>query len=218
MAQPQPASRFSDRDIFDGVAFRRELAGGDPPLKRFRKALKRGSETLKTLFYEGAPACELVPARARLIDRLLEHAWAQFFAPDDPNLALLAVGGYGRGELHPHSDVDIMILLGIVDIDGYQEALSAFLTFVWDMGLELGHSVRNLQDCVREGTTDISVATCLMEARLLIGPRELFEQMRALTGPGHIWPGQAFFEAKTEEQRCRYHKFDDTAYNLEPNQ
>ncbi|MFO1433459.1 MAG: [protein-PII] uridylyltransferase [Candidatus Competibacteraceae bacterium] len=217
MAEPQLAARFNDRDIFDDIAFRRDLADGAQPLKLFREALKRGSATLKTLFYDGVPACELVPARARLIDRLLRHAWVQFFTPADPALALLAVGGYGRGELHPHSDVDIMILSGIVDIDRYQESLSEFLTFMWDMGLELGHSVRHLQDCVREGTTDISVATCLMEARLLAGPQELFEQMRQLTGPEHIWPGRAFFEAKTEEQRCRYHKFDDTAYNLEPN-
>ncbi len=217
MAKPNLAQRFTDLDVFDGVAFGRELAGCDHPLKRFREALKRGSETLKALFYDEVPACELVPARSRLIDRLLQRAWAQFFAPDEPNLALLAVGGYGRGELHPGSDVDIMILLGLVDIDSYQEALSGFLTFVWDMGLELGHSVRTLQDCVREGATDISVATCLMEARLLSGPQQLFEQMRELTGPEHIWPGRAFFEAKTEEQRCRYHKFDDTAYNLEPN-
>jgi [protein-PII] uridylyltransferase len=217
MATPHVVQRFTDQDIFDSAAFDRKLAGSDNPLKLFRGALKRGGETLKTWFYEGVPACELVPARARLIDRLLEHAWTRFFEPGDPNLALLAVGGYGRGELHPCSDVDIMILLGSVDIDGYREALTAFLTFAWDIGLELGHSVRNLEDCVREGVADISVATSLMEARLLVGPPALFEQMRELTGPAHIWPGRAFFEAKAEEQRKRYHKFDDTAYNLEPN-
>jgi len=72
MAKPNLAQRFTDLDVFDGVAFGRELAGGDHPLKLFREALKRGSETLKTLFYEGVPACELVPARFRLIDRLLK--------------------------------------------------------------------------------------------------------------------------------------------------
>jgi [protein-PII] uridylyltransferase len=217
MAKPQVVQRFTDQDIFPSAAFDRELAVSDNPLKLFREALKRGSATLQALFYEGVPACELVPARARLIDRLLERAWARFFTPGDPHLALLAVGGYGRGELHPCSDVDIMILLGITASDGYREALAGFLTFVWDIGLELGHSVRNLEDCVRQGVADISVATSLMEARLLVGPPALFERLRELTGPARIWPGRAFFEAKTEEQRKRYHKYDDTAYNLEPN-
>ncbi len=217
MARLQTVPRFADLDIFDSAAFQRALAASEQPLKVFRSALKQGGETLKELFHQGVPACELVPARARLLDRLLEHAWARFFAPDDPQLALVAVGGYGRGELHPCSDVDIMVLLGIVDIDGYREMLEKFLTFVWDIGLELGHSVRNLDDCVREAAADISVATSLMEARLLVGSTDLFERMRESTGPAHIWPGRAFFEAKTEEQRNRYHKFDDTAYNLEPN-
>ncbi len=217
MAKPQLIHRFTDQDIFDGTAFECCLVTPANPLKVFRQALKQGDETLKALFQEGVPVCELVPARARLIDQLLERAWWRFFAESDPHLALVAVGGYGRGELHPHSDVDIMILLEIEDIDGYRKALEGFMTFLWDMGLEVGHSVRNLEECVRLGKADITVATSLMEARLLVGSSALVERMRKLTGPEHLWPSRAFFEAKVEEQRVRYHKYDDTAYNLEPN-
>lgn len=215
--RPQPIPSFSDQAIFDHGAFVRTLSDAGQPHKLFRAALKRGDEALKALFQQGVPACELVPARARLVDRLLEQAWGRFFEADDESLALVAVGGYGRGELHPCSDIDIMILLGDVDVEAYREPLTQFMAFLWDMGLEIGQSVRTLAECVREATADISVATSLMESRRLLGPVALFERMRELTGPAHVWPGRAFFEAKTEEQRNRYHKFNDTAYNLEPN-
>ena len=187
MAKPQLIHHFTDQDVFDGMAFERRLAILANPLQVFRQALKQGDETLKSLFQEGVSASELVPARARLIDQLLTRAWGQFFAqPDDPHLALVAVGGYGRGELHPHSDVDIMILLGSEDIDRYRTALEGFMTFLWDMGLEVGHSVRNLEQCVRLGEADITEATSQMEARLLVGSAALEERMRQLTGPENL--------------------------------
>jgi [protein-PII] uridylyltransferase len=216
-AQAAQTFSFNDKDIFNDEAFDCEIAALANPLKSFRQALKKGDETLKTLFLQGVLAYELVPARARLIDRLLRRAWKRFFDVANPDLALIAIGGYGRGELHPGSDIDIMILLGIADIDGYREALEKFSTFLWDLGLEIGHSVRTLEDCFREGAADITVATSLMESRLLIGSSHLFEQMRELSGPKHIWSGRAFFEAKYEEQKTRHRKYDQTAYNLEPN-
>jgi len=220
MSNPQTASMtpITDQPIFDDTAFEHRLATLDNPLKVFREALKHGDETLKAWFYQGVPAWKLVPARARLIDRLLQRAWTRFFEPNAPDLALVAVGGYGRGELHPGSDVDIMILVDSPKrIDRHREALEGLLAFLWDIGLEVGQSVRTLADCVREGAANITVATNLMEARLLIGPTALFDQMRELTGPNHIWSNQAFFAAKREEQKRRYHKYHQTAYNLEPN-
>lgn len=219
MASPLPLQTpdLPIRNVFDSEDFDRRLAAGSHPLKLFRDALKQGDKTLNALFHEGIPARDLVPTRAWLIDQLLVRAWARFFEADAAHLALVAVGGYGRGELHPASDVDIMILLEDTVIDERRQALEGFLAFLWDIGLEVGQSVRTLADCVREATADITVATNLMEARLLTGSAPLFEEMRALTGPDHIWPSRTFFEAKWAEQERRHHKYHHTAYNLEPN-
>jgi [protein-PII] uridylyltransferase len=92
-----------------------------------------------------------VPARARLMDELLQRVWRRFFEADAPDLTLAAVGGYGRSELHPGSDVDIMILLGDRALETRRSGLEDFLTFLWDIGLEVGHSVRTVEDCAREG-------------------------------------------------------------------
>jgi len=128
-------------------------------------------------------------------------------------MALIAVGGYGRGELQPASDIDISILLrDPLDADS-SSGLEAFVTFLWDIGLEVGHSVRTIEDCRREAEADISVATNLMEARLLVGDSGLLEAMNAATGPDSIWPTPKFFEAKLTEQLNRHHKFYDTASN-----
>lgn len=219
MAHPLPVQTADplSRVVFDSEDFDRHLAASDNPLKPFRDALKQGDKILNTLFYQGTPALDLVPTRAWLIDQLLVRAWTRFFEADAPRLALVAVGGYGRGELHPASDVDIMILLDDAVIDNRRQALEGFLTFLWDIGLDVGQSVRSLTDCVQEATADITVATNLMEARLLTGSAVLFEQMRILTGPDYIWPSRTFFQVKWAEQERRHHKYHHTAYNLEPN-
>jgi [protein-PII] uridylyltransferase len=151
------------------------------------------------------------------MDELLRRAWLQFFAADAPDLGLAAVGGYGRGELHPASDVDIMILLGDQSLDAHRSGLERFLTFLWDIGLEVGHSVRTVEDCARESAADITVATSLMEARWLTGSTALFERMRAVTGPDRIWPDADFFESKRKERCLRCQRYNETAFNLEPN-
>ena len=202
---------------FDAEAFARDLAAAANPLAMFRALLKQTDARFKELFQQGVPAYELVPARAGLMDDLLRFVWLRFFEADTPDLALTAVGGYGRGELHPGSDVDIMILLDERTLEARRSELEAFMAFLWDIGLEVGHSVRTLEDCVHEGAADITVATSLMEARLLIGTSLLFEQMRAATGPDRIWPDTAFFESKQRERCQRCHKYNETAFNLEPN-
>ncbi|MDG4552011.1 MAG: [protein-PII] uridylyltransferase [Candidatus Contendobacter sp.] len=202
---------------FDAAAFERELAAAPSPITPFRALLKHGDAQFKDLFLQGAPAHELVPARARLMDELLLRAWSRFFEADAPDLALVAVGGYGRGELHPGSDVDIMILLDDRTLDARRAGLESFLTFLWDIGLDVGHSVRTVEDCAHEGAADITVATSLMEARQLTGSTTLFERMRVVTGPDRIWPDAAFFESKRRERQQRCHKYHETAFNLEPN-
>jgi len=202
--------------VFDAAAFDAELAGSSRPIAVYRKALQAGGERLRQFFEEGMPVDELIYGRTAMIDFLLKRAWAQH-VPDDADAALVAVGGYGRGELHPASDIDILFLLGNAPNPVTEKALEGLLMFLWDIGLEPGHSLRTVEDCVREAEQDVSVITSLMEARHLEGPRDLFDAMRRATGPDRIWPSRQFFQAKMEEQEQRYHKFDDTAYKLEPN-
>lgn len=207
------ASPAEPLELFDADGFDRALRGGEPQLPLFRDALRRGDATLRRRFEAGCSAAKLVPARAWLVDQLLQRAWGLIVRAAEP--ALIAVGGYGRGELHPGSDVDLMILL---DADASEdEDVERFLAFLWDLGLEVGHSVRTIEDCVRESAADITVATNLMESRWLAGSRAQYLAMREATAPERVWPGRAFFEAKWQEQQARHIKYHDTAYNLEPN-
>jgi len=183
----------------------------------FRQVLDRGAEMLRERFTADEPIEALVHDRALLVDVVLRAAWAHHTGKYALDLALVAVGGYGRGELHPSSDIDIMVLLPKSDSEDWQPDIERFLTFLWDIGLEVGHSVRSIDDCQRESLADISVATTLFEARLLTGPESLFAGMRRALAPDRLWSSQDFFEAKVKEQTERHHRYFDTAYNLEPN-
>lgn len=202
--------------LFDPEELDTRLAQGEPPIRVFRDARENADAMLMGRFRDGAPASELVPQRACIMDELLQRAWQRIMG-DDREVALVAVGGYGRGELHPGSDIDIMLLLAAGCEGERASHAEEFLTFLWDIGLEVGHSVRSLSDCERESQADITVATNLMESRLLAGPRALYEQMCDATGPALLWPSREFFEAKLAEQVARHEKYHDTAYNLEPN-
>ncbi|MCJ7591701.1 MAG: [protein-PII] uridylyltransferase, partial [Woeseiaceae bacterium] len=180
-----------------------------------RESLAAASENLKARFTAGESVVDLVHARSALIDDLLVRLWNDHVVEGDA--ALIAVGGYGRGELHPGSDVDVMILLPESFPKSREESLSAFVTALWDVGLEVGHSVRNVQQCFDEASADLTIATTLMEARLLAGPEALFQQMLDVIGPDRMWPSPKFFAEKRKEQISRHHRFHDTAYNLEPN-
>jgi [protein-PII] uridylyltransferase len=183
----------------------------------FRQVLDRGTELLKDRFEADEAVEDLVIDRARLVDITLRAAWVRHAGKFADDLGLIAVGGYGRGELHPSSDIDIMVLLPKSDSADWQPDIERFLTFLWDIGLEVGHSVRSIDDCQRESLADISVATTLFEARLLAGPESLFAGMRRALAPDRLWSSQDFFEAKVKEQIERHHRYFDTAYNLEPN-
>jgi len=205
--------------VFQARAFDAALAAGRPPLTLFQQALAAGRATIKRRYLEGAPAVSIVNTHAHFVDQLLVRAWRLHRGTHAPRsaIALVAVGGYGRGELHPASDIDLMLLLDRGDPKPLGGIIESFLRFCWDIGLEVGHSVRTLKDCVREAKNDLTVATNLMESRLLDGDADLFEHMRELTHASRIWPSKKFFPAKLAEQQERHRHFDDTAYNLEPN-
>jgi [protein-PII] uridylyltransferase len=190
--------------------------GGDR-VAAFRQALAAGDASLKRRFEEDEPVEALVRDRARMVDIVLRRAWSLHAGPQEADVALIAVGGYGRGELHPCSDIDVLILLPKSEVAGSHDGIERFLAFLWDIGLEVGHSVRTIDDCQRESAADVSVATTLIEARLLAGPEFLVQAMRRALAQDNVWSSQAFFEAKVAEQQARHHRHHDTAYNLEPN-
>ncbi len=188
-----------------------------PGLAAFRRALDDAQKALVDRFVSGEPAHLLVLERASIIDEVLIAAWRRESLDRASGVALVAVGGYGRGELHPASDVDILVLQDEARDDVRVSGIQAFVAFLWDLGIEVGHSVRTVEESVAVARADITVATSLMESRLLAGCRDLFLQMKRRTGADTVWQSRAFFEAKWQEQQERHHKFHDTAYNLEPN-
>lgn len=183
--------------------------------KSEKSQLNEIREALKLAFESGEAVEQLVRQYSGQIDQLLIHYWLHFMGQS--SLTLVAVGGYGRGELHPFSDIDLLVLHETPLTSTEQEALQQFITFLWDIGLEVGQSLRTIEDCITQAEMDITVATNLMESRLLSGSERLHEKMRLATGPDKVWPSSQFFQAKLEEQQNRHAKFNDTAYNLEPN-
>ena len=186
-------------------------------LQYYRETLQQTRKELEQQFEDGTAVNTLVLHRSNVVDTVLINIWEHFIGNTQKDIALIAVGGYGRGELHPASDVDLLILLSSDNHQNYQENIEQLLAFIWDIGLDIGHSVRSINECVEEAKQDITVATNLMESRLLSGPQTLYSSMCAQTGPEKIWPSREFFEAKLNEQILRHAKYHDTAYNLEPN-
>ena len=184
--------------------------------KELRSTLKKAGETISTAFEGGDEIDSLVRGRSWLIDHILQHCW-QTLIGDDEGLSLVAVGGYGRQELLPGSDIDLLLLLSKKETREQASGLETFLTLLWDIGLEVGHSVRTLEDCDAQSREDITVITNLQEARLLAGNQGLFEAMQDLIEPENIWPADDYFEHKLTEQRKRHERFNDAVADLEPN-
>jgi len=195
------------------------LNGTEIGIPELRHLLAAGREALKKRFLANSATGELVTDFTQLVDLIILSAWNHSTAALD-GVALIAVGGFGRGELHPYSDIDLLILLPKLTRETKKTAgdqVAAFLTMLWDIGLEVGHSTRTVRECKDQSKGDITIATTLMESRLLCGPAALYDEMRDATGPENIWPSKVFFEAKLKEQQARHLRYNDTAYNLEPN-
>ncbi len=181
----------------------------------YKSALERGQERICSHYSESRSAWQAIVARSTLVDSLLIRCWEERVG--DERLALVAVGGYGRGELHPYSDVDLMILVDKKTEPEHEAAIGEFIAWLWDIGLDIGHSVRTVDECVVESRLDVTIITNLMESRLLAGAQPLFRTMVDEIQPDKIWPAGEFFRAKREEQRKRHVRFQDTGYRLEPN-
>jgi [protein-PII] uridylyltransferase len=179
---------------------------------KLRESLRQDRLTLEDQFLKDGNAARLLKAHSKLIDRHLCLIWKQLDLSAD--LALVAVGGYGRGELYPKSDIDLLILLDQDPGDVLKAKLHELIALLWDIGLEVGHSIRTVDECITE-SSDITVETNLLEARLLSGDSTLFEKMRGALDR-QLDP-KAFFNAKFNEQQQRHGRFNDADFNLEPN-
>jgi [protein-PII] uridylyltransferase len=178
-----------------------------------RTELRAERERLFDAFARGAPVQRLLGGLCRAVDRLLRRAARS--AGLTRSAAIIAVGGYGRGELFPHSDVDILIVPRTEPTATQKAAIEELVGMLWDMGLHLGHSVRTIEECRREAAGDVTILTSLLESRRVAGPQALYEELtRGIVG---VLDAQAFFRAKVLEQQQRHTKYQDTPYSLEPN-
>ena len=196
-------------------------AGADADLLVVREHYRAGKSDLFRSLASGGSATRGIRSTlqklARHADATLQLLWQ--LADFPPASCLVAAGGFGRGELFPHSDIDVLLLLpdeAEVENDAVLKAkVESFISNCWDSGLEIGSSVRTLANCIEEARKDVTVQTSLLEARLVAGPKKNFirleHQLRALLDP------RAFFVAKTLELRQRHNKYENTPYALEPN-
>ncbi len=187
------------------------MPGQPAPLAEIRATLNSARAEARERYNSQASPSRLFAALTKSVDKALIALWMHEAMPD--NAALVAVGGYGRGELYPFSDVDILVLLP--QQNDADQRIECFVTALWDVGLEIGHSVRTVAECIKEMGADITVATAMLESRFLHGNEALFiEFTRAFDA---ALDPQTFTRAKLFEQEQRYNRYQDTAYNLEPN-
>ena len=191
---------------------------GDCTIADFKTALADVRANLDQARLNGLSPSKLLQNHSKFIDSLLVNAWRHFFEAVPPSQAqeLIAVGGYGRQELHPYSDIDLLVLLPKIASEHQERQIEAFIRFLWDIGLEVGHSTRAIKDCIEWARKDITVVTNLTEARLIEGSGKLLLRLHEHIGPNKMWSAKKFFAAKREEQVARHLRYGDTAYNLEP--
>jgi [protein-PII] uridylyltransferase len=183
----------------------------EPVGARLKRRLAEHRAALQARYLQEGSAPRLLHDHRRLVDATLKSVWQHVAMP--PGGALVAVGGYGRGDLFPYSDIDLLILLPRATDDALTLQLEQFVSLLWDIGLDVGHSVRTVAECVELAAQDVTIQTSLLEARLVTGERDLFRQFekefrRSLNA-------EQFTKAKRLEQEQRHIRYHDT--NLEPN-
>ena len=205
------------------AALSQTVSESKTPLPLLKAALADFRAHQHTAFDNGTSVAELITARAAFIDHILALCWQRFNWDENlsslrkSRISLVAVGGYGRGELLPNSDIDLLILIERANAQHHSSNIQSFLALLWDIGLEVGHSVRSVKESLHQATHDVTVMTALLDARAICGTPYLLQQLclklRSKTG----WKTKSFFQAKYAEQQDRHAKSNHTEYSLEPN-
>ncbi len=199
-------------------------------LARYKGFLKVETHRLKIAHRAGADGREICQARATILDELLRHLWAEALASlspqaqkEFPPLALVAIGGYGRAELNPHSDIDFMFLhdgqiAGNKPLPYLSKLIDGVLYPLWDIGLKVGHAVRSIDDCVKVANADMQSKTSLIEARLIVGDAALFKKLqKAVVAKCVAGFEEKYIAARVEDQATRHSKYGNSACMQEPN-
>lgn len=192
---------------------------GDGPgalIDELRERIASNDQALAHRYWENDDVDQLVAERCAFFDDVIVRLFdAKVPAELRGEIAVFAVGGYGRGELFPHSDIDLLILARRPSRQ--HKVITGFMHGLIDLNQELGHSVRSLRDCKREAARDITVATAMFERRLLVGSKDLAKRLVKVLSSPRLWPPDAFFKAKRDEQERRHRRYDNIEYGLEPN-
>ena len=183
-------------------------------IEALRRRINQADDALAERFWNEENIDSLVRDRAKFIDGFLAEIWQHWFEYNQ-DICLVAVGGYGRNELHPFSDIDLLILVRKQSLK--KQNIESFLRLLWDLKLDIGHSVRTIRECVAEAKADLTVITSLYERRYLAGSRKLFEKLTKKVENQRLWPSIEFFHAKRKEQEKRHNHYLDVDYDLEPN-
>lgn len=219
-----PESELRDRLSLD--AFLDELgesrsglqasfASASAPAVAARKHLQATQALLDQHYLNGDEIRELIALRSANMDLVLSLLWSTFDFGEEASL--VAVGGYGRAELHPHSDIDLLILSEHALTRSLGEKISEFITLLWDLKLDIGHSVRSIEECIESAKEDVTIATNLLETRTIAGPDQLCERVSRRVYSDEVSSSENYFLAKRAEQRARHEKYGGSEYNLEPN-
>ena len=183
--------------------------------RALRQLLGDVDRALATAFRDGADASVLARRRSESVQRIVVHVWTACLG-DVSDAALFAIGGFGRGLLFPCSDVDLLALVEQAE-PARMRALEQFFATLWDVGLKVGHAVRDAAQCHALAAQDASVFTSLLDARRLAGDPALEASLRAIVDDPALWPPRAYLDVRLAERNARHARFNDTAYNLEPN-
>jgi len=195
-------------------------------LSLLKEAASHGRNVIRDRFQNGASGAETVRAHSFLMDQILrvlfDHAFERVYPLANPTagerLCLSAVGGYGRGELAPHSDLDLLFIHHYKPAAHTEQVIEYVLYMLWDMGLKVGHATRSVDECMRRAQSDMTIRTSILEARYIWGDRELHDEMRHRFAAEVVTGSElAFVEAKLAERDARHQRMGDSRYVLEPN-
>lgn len=186
-------------------------------IRQGRELIRLYKEYHKECFLKGFKVSNLLKQETDNLDSFLKNVFEHFIPKDDTTLALVAVGGYGRAEQFIESDIDLLIVSSVEPIsDSLRESIEKIVSFLWDLKLDLGTSVRSIKETVLASREDITIITNLLETHFIAGNREVYNSLCRALNNDDFWDDEKFFEAKVYEQNQRYHSFRDTVYSLEP--